>query len=196
MGKDKKKRKYHRDDNSGEEADARKSRKDVTKKAAKVAKMLGYTNETNPFGDSNLLQPFVWGKKVAKEKEEKRPVERDTEEQRLQLLQDISRVRKRREDREKELEEMERLRAEEQRLREAALYGDWQEKEEDFHLEQMRVRSKLRLVRFQSSKNKTRTMSNVNFTCVLFISGRLIIGNSLSIFLPRIFCFSIVLQKL
>ena len=162
MGKDKKKRKRHRDDSSGDEADAGKSRKDVTKKAAKVAKMLGYTNETNPFGDSNLLQPFVWGKKVAKEREDRRPVEGDTEEKRLQLLQDISRVRKRREDREKELEEMERLRGEEQRLREAALYGDWQQKEEDFHLEQMRVRSKLRLVRFLSSKYEIRKKRKFN----------------------------------
>ena len=35
---------------------------------SKVAKLLGYTNDTNPFGDSNLLKPFVWGKKIEKEK--------------------------------------------------------------------------------------------------------------------------------
>ena len=57
----------------------------------------------------------------------------------------IDRVRKRREERENELEEMERLRSEEQRLRESATYGDWQQKEEDFLLNQTRVRSKIRL---------------------------------------------------
>lgn len=90
------------------------------------------------------MQPFKWGKKVEKDKREGR-IEEDSEEKRLKLMQDIEKVRKRREDREKELEEMEILRAEEQRLREAALYGDWQEKEEEFHAEQIRVRSKIRL---------------------------------------------------
>jgi hypothetical protein len=110
-----------------------------------VAKMFGYTNETNPFGDSNLLQPFSWKKKVDKDRSEGKAVE-DTEETRLKLIQDIENVRKRRSDREKELEEMERLRYEEQRLREAAQYGDWEQKEEDFHMQQTKVRSTLRLI--------------------------------------------------
>ncbi len=107
--------------------------------------MFGYTNETNPFGDSNLLQPFSWKKKVDKDRSEGKAVE-DTEETRLKLIQDIENVRKRRSDREKELEEMERLRYEEQRLREAAQYGDWEQKEEDFHMQQTKVRSTLRLI--------------------------------------------------
>lgn len=41
--------------------------------------------------------------------------------------------------------ELERLRDEEQRLREMASFGDWQRKEEDFHLEQTKERSRLRL---------------------------------------------------
>lgn len=110
-----------------------------------MAKMFGYTNETNPFGDSNLLQPFSWKKKVDKDRSEGKAVE-DTEETRLKLIQDIENVRKRRSDREKELEEMERLRYEEQRLREAAQYGDWEQKEEDFHMQQTKVRSTLRLI--------------------------------------------------
>lgn len=31
--------------------------------------MMGYTNESNPFGDSNLTEKFVW--KLKNEKEEK-----------------------------------------------------------------------------------------------------------------------------
>lgn len=61
-------------------------------------------------------------------------------------MEEIESVRKRRENREKELEEMERLRDEEQRLREMASLGEWQKKEEEFHMEQTRFRSKIRLV--------------------------------------------------
>jgi hypothetical protein len=110
-----------------------------------VAKVFGYTNDTNPFGDSNLLQPFVWGKKKDKDKNEGK-VEKDDEESRLKLMKDIDRVRKRRVDRENELEEMERLRAEETRLREASSYENWEEKEEEFHTQQTKVRSKIRLI--------------------------------------------------
>mmetsp|Transcript_9978 Transcript_9978/g.15061 ORF Transcript_9978/g.15061 Transcript_9978/m.15061 type:complete len:550 (-) Transcript_9978:165-1814(-) len=139
MGKDKSKHK-HRD----EDPDQREKRR-ARKKAEKVAKMFGYSNETNPFGDSNLLQPFVWGKKKEKDKQLGK-VEEDSEQARLSLIQDIDRVRKRRAEREAELEEMERLRAEEMRLREAAQYVDWETKEEEFHMNQTRVRSKIRLI--------------------------------------------------
>jgi hypothetical protein len=44
------------------------------------------------------------------------------------------------------MEEMERLRAEEARLTEQQKYGDWVKKEEDFHLEQAKMRSKIRLI--------------------------------------------------
>lgn len=123
---------------------------------------MGYSNEINPFGDSNLLQPFVWGKKVEKKRETKRhkhshhrhghaqdsssSEEEDEDARRINLMKDIDRVRKRREAREKELEDMEKARADELRLREAVSYGDWEEKEEEFHREQTKVRSKIRLL--------------------------------------------------
>lgn len=140
MGKEKKNKRDREDEDPAD----REKRK-AGKKAEKVAKMLGYSNDINPFGDSNLLQPFVWGKKVTKDKIEGRKDEGDSEAHRIKLMHDIDRVRKRREERENELEEMERLRSEEQRLRESAQYGDWQQKEEDFILNQTRVRSKIRL---------------------------------------------------
>lgn len=52
-------------------------------------------------------------------------------------------VRKRRDDAEAEREEMDRLKAEESRLREQQQYGDWQKKEEQFHLKQASQRSKV-----------------------------------------------------
>lgn len=53
-------------------------------------------------------------------------------------------VRKRRDDAEAEREEMDRLKAEESRLREQQQYGDWQKKEEHFHLKQATQRSKVK----------------------------------------------------
>ena len=119
-------RKHHRDrDGDGDEEDRRASKS--SRKAAKVAKSLGYSNDINPFGDSNLLQPFVWGKKEEKKKSDphsKRSGD-DDEEKRIKLMRDIDKIRKRREAREREVEEMEQLRADEFRLREAVSYVDW-----------------------------------------------------------------------
>lgn len=111
-----------------------------------MAKVLGYSNDINPFGDSNLLQPFVWGKKKEKDKYEKKEVTVDSTRKRTELIGEIEKVRKRRTDRENEMAEIERLRDEEQRLREAAQYDDWQRKEETFVLEQTQQRSKIRLL--------------------------------------------------
>ena len=54
-------------------------------------------------------------------------------------------LKERREEREEEREEMERLKLEEARLREQSMYGDWEKKEEMFHLEQSRRRTKMRI---------------------------------------------------
>jgi hypothetical protein len=67
IDKKEKKRHYSSDDDDDSNKESKHKRK-AEKQAKKVAKLLGYTNETNPFGDSNLLKPFVWGKKVEKEK--------------------------------------------------------------------------------------------------------------------------------
>ena len=112
-----------------------------------MAKLLGYSNDINPFGDSNLLQPFVWGKKKEKDShEQKHNTTITSTHKRTELISEIEKVRKRRIQREEELAEMERLRDEEQRLRESLQYDDWQKKEEIFVLEQISNRSKIRLV--------------------------------------------------
>lgn len=123
----------------------RKDKKRMQKEAEKVAETLGYSNEINPFGDSNLLKPFVWGKKLEKERKQGNSSV-TAEEKRLQQMMEIERLRKRREDKEREAEELERVRAEELRLRESMQYGDWQRKEEEFHTTQTQVRSTLRLL--------------------------------------------------
>ena len=62
------------------------------------------------------------------------------------LLGLLKKIRQRRKDREAERDEMERLRAEEARMKELENYDEWAKKEEEFHLEQQRKRSAIRLV--------------------------------------------------
>ena len=120
--------------------------KRARKKIEKVAKVLGYSNDSNPFNDPNLLQPFVWIKKQEKDIREGKSMDvADAEEHRLNLIKEIERVRERRELRIKEQMEMERLRNEEQRLKDSANFGDWQQKEEDFHIDQIKIRSYIRM---------------------------------------------------
>ncbi|CAM9859257.1 unnamed protein product, partial [Hapterophycus canaliculatus] len=112
-----------------------------------TAAHFGYTNDINPFGDSNLTEQFVWGKKKEKEGTANQQLsKRDLREMQKKNVNEIEKVRKRRDDAEAEREEMDRLKAEESRLREQQQYGDWQKKEEHFHLKQATQRSKIRLV--------------------------------------------------
>ncbi|KAJ1454766.1 cactus-binding C-terminus of cactin protein-domain-containing protein [Pelagophyceae sp. CCMP2097] len=122
----------------------RGSKKRKKEKAPKLYEQVGYTNDDNPFGDADLGRKFVWKKKDADKTSSK------SGESSAHYLSEIEKVRKRRKDREDELAEMERLRDEEARLREAAQYSDWQGKEEEFHLEQTKVRSRLRLANHRS----------------------------------------------
>lgn len=123
-----------------ETEEERKARK-AAKRAKQLASVFGYTNDSNPFGDSNLHQQFVWHKK--EKVQGKNPAETKRHEE---LILEIDKVRKRREQREKELEEMEKQKAEEAKLREAELFQDWEKKEEEFHHLQSKTRSKIRLV--------------------------------------------------
>lgn len=117
--------------------------------SARIAEIFGYTAENNPFGDTNLTQAFVWGKKIAKEIESgKRDREPTMEEQRRAQedhLKEVELARQRRIAREKEQEEMERLRAEEARLKGDSEYAGWEQKEEVFLQKQVRERCLLRI---------------------------------------------------
>lgn len=142
-----------RRDRSESEAssDNERSKRKQRKRAEKMLASFGYSNDTNPFGDSNLSQPFVWGKKYEEttggkdSKKQAKPSEKELKKQQLDRMEEIKKARKRRDEREAEKEEMERLKNEELRLRDAEQYEDWQQKEEDFHLNQAKVRSKLRI---------------------------------------------------
>lgn len=109
---------------------------------------LHYTNDDNPFGDANLLSTFVWSKKLAKEgltgmtnDDLERINRQKQEENKLEL----EKVKKRRQEREQERQEREEAMMRQQREKEAAQFESWATQEDQFHLEQARLRSRIRI---------------------------------------------------
>lgn len=123
----------------GETLEERRERR-AQKRAAHIAAAFGYTAEENPFNDPNLHEAFTWKKKKEKVGEDVKASKID------ETLSEIDKVRQRRKDREEQLIEMERIRAEESRMRELENAEEWERKEEEFHLQQQRQRSAIRLV--------------------------------------------------
>ncbi|KAJ0089006.1 hypothetical protein Patl1_32303 [Pistacia atlantica] len=129
--------------------------KKAQRKAARVAKKLksqtvsGYSNDSNPFGDSNLNERFVWRKKIERDVSqgvtlEEFSIKAEKKRQRERLAE-IEKVKKRREER-----AIEKARHEEEmallaRERARAEFQDWEKKEEEFHFDQSKVRSEIRL---------------------------------------------------
>lgn len=109
---------------------------------------LHYTNMDNPFGDSNLLSTFVWKKKldreglknITPEELEKRNRDKQNENRR-----ELEKVKKRRLERELEKQRREEEIAMQQRNKEAAQFQEYGRHEDEFHLEQARMRSKIRI---------------------------------------------------
>ncbi|KAL7287803.1 hypothetical protein TKK_0018178 [Trichogramma kaykai] len=109
---------------------------------------LHYTNNDNPFGDAHLLEPFVWGKKL--EKEGLLEVSREQLELRNKYKQEenkreLEKVKKLRQERELQRQQREEEAALEQRGKEASQLELWHRQEDQFHLEQARLRSKIRI---------------------------------------------------
>lgn len=109
---------------------------------------LHYTNTDNPFGDAHLLQPFVWEKKL--EKEGITEVTREQLEMRNRYKQEenkreLEKVKKRRQERELQRQQREEEAALQQRGKEAAQLEVWNRQEGQFHLEQARLRSQIRI---------------------------------------------------
>ena len=127
-------------DARGETLEERKERR-AQKRAAKIQARFGYTAEDNPFNDPNLHETFTWNKKKEISISENLKTKENPD-----TIEEIELIRRRRKERELEREELERLRAEEARMKELENYDDWAKKEEEFHLEQQRKRSAIRLV--------------------------------------------------
>ncbi|KAI4341321.1 hypothetical protein MLD38_026056 [Melastoma candidum] len=129
--------------------------KKAQKKAMRVAKKLkaqsvaGYSNASNPFGDSNLNEKFVWKKKIERDVAQGADLDmfsvKAEKKRQKERMAEIEKVKKRREER-----ALEKARHEEEiallnRERARAEFQDWEKKEEEFHFDQSKVRSQIRL---------------------------------------------------
>jgi len=131
----------------GETLEEREMRR-AQRRAARITAKFGYSAEDNPFNDPNLHEAFTWKKREEKSKSNE-SLEKDTKSRQVNqdhIFGEIEKVRKRRKDREIQFEELERIRAEENRMKELENYDEWARKEEEFHLQQQRQRSAIRLV--------------------------------------------------
>jgi len=135
-----------------------KRRRRLQKKEAKERKrkeqmgwdneLLHYTNNDNPFGDSNLLGKFVWKKKLLKEGKGDLTNEEIEQEVRMKQManrEELEKVKKRRQEREAEKEAREEESSRLQRAKEAEQYMEYQANEDVFHLKQAELRSRIRI---------------------------------------------------
>ncbi|KAI8563201.1 hypothetical protein RHMOL_Rhmol03G0094200 [Rhododendron molle] len=127
--------------------------KKAQKKALKVAKKLkpvsGYLNDSNPFGDSNLNEKFVWRKKIERDISQGVPLDmysmKAEKMKQRERMAEIEKVKKRREERAIEKAQHEEEMALLARERARAEFQDWEKKEEEFHFDQSKFRSEIRL---------------------------------------------------
>ncbi|XP_042519746.1 cactin [Macadamia integrifolia] len=129
--------------------------KKAQKKALSVAKKLksqtvsGYSNDSNPFGDSNLNEKFVWRKKIERDVSQGQPLVtysvKSEKKKQKERMAEIEKVKKRREERAIEKAKYEEEMAVLARERARAEFHDWEKKEEEFHFDQSKVRSEIRL---------------------------------------------------
>ncbi|KAG8377161.1 hypothetical protein BUALT_Bualt09G0139700 [Buddleja alternifolia] len=129
--------------------------KKAHKKAMKVAKKLksqtvsGYSNDSNPFGDSNLNEKFVWRKKIERDVSQGVPLDefstKAEKKRQRERMAEIEKVKKRREERAIEKAQHEEEMTLLARERARAEFQDWEKKEEEFHFDQSKVRSEIRL---------------------------------------------------
>ena len=121
----------------------------IAKVLQETGRVVGYDDEENPFGDTNLSQAFVWHKKIEKQLNEGVDTQafsaEEVKEKHDNRLREIEQVKKRRLERDRELaqrqEEMDVL----QRERLQAEAEELEQREEGFHSEQARTRSEIRL---------------------------------------------------
>ncbi|KAH8368881.1 hypothetical protein KR200_006434 [Drosophila serrata] len=107
-----------------------------------------YSNEDNPFGDSNLTSTFHWGKKLEVEglsNLSTKTVEVLSLQKQLENRRELEKVKKRRQERELERQVREDDMMMQQRAKEAVQFREWQRQEDQFHLEQARLRSEIRI---------------------------------------------------
>uniref|UniRef100_A0A7N0TAL9 Splicing factor Cactin n=1 Tax=Kalanchoe fedtschenkoi TaxID=63787 RepID=A0A7N0TAL9_KALFE len=130
---------------------AKKAQKKALKNAKKLKsqKVLEYSNDSNPFGDINLNETFVWRKKIERDVIQGVPLDayslKAEKKRQQERMEEIEKAKKRREQRAREKAQHEEEMALLARERARAEFQDWEKKEEEFHFDQSKVRSEIRL---------------------------------------------------
>ncbi|KAK7115328.1 splicing factor Cactin-like [Littorina saxatilis] len=109
---------------------------------------MGFTNVDNPFGDEHLLDTFVWSKKMEKEGKKHLTTVEIQKQQKFKMREnkvELEKVKKRRLEREKEREERENERDTMMREKELEYFREWEKQEDNFHLNQAKMRSEIRI---------------------------------------------------
>ncbi|KAK1557663.1 hypothetical protein Q3G72_029110 [Acer saccharum] len=125
----------------------------LAKKVERVAKKLktrvsGYSNDSNPFGDSNLNERFVWRKKI--ERDVTQGVDilfsvKAEKKRRRESIAEFEKVKKKREERALEKTQLEEEIAVLARERACAEFQDWEKKDKEFDFNQSKLMSEIRL---------------------------------------------------
>ncbi|KAF4681875.1 hypothetical protein FOZ60_011382 [Perkinsus olseni] len=125
----------------------RREAKRAKTRETELSTSLGYTNESNPFGDSNLTSTFRWKKKEQfQEAAGVRPLKgSEAREQARANLNEVVQIRQRREERAAEESLLEQQRSEREREMMEDEYRDWLAKEEKFDISQAALRCSLRI---------------------------------------------------
>lgn len=114
-----------------------------------------------------------WTKKLEKEgllTADDREIERIQRAKRNEQRLELEKVKQRRLEREREREERTTLMELEQRERDNEKFSKWAKDEDDFHLKQARLRSKIRIVDGRAKPIDLVTFSNVNFHRIARVS--------------------------
>jgi hypothetical protein len=115
----------------------------------------GYSNLNNPFGDTRLMKKFVWEKKMELDKKKYNLSDKQLEileaERLIKNKAELERVKERRVEREREMFEAEKEKTRQAREREELNMLGWESKEELFHIEQAKIRSR---IRFEAGRAK------------------------------------------
>lgn len=91
---------------------------------------------------------FVWGKKLEKQGIKnlpKKELERINRRKQQENMEELEKIKKRRVEIERQKAEREEETYQQQRMKEATQFDEWQRQEEKFHLEQAKLRSKIRI---------------------------------------------------
>lgn len=150
----KKQRERMKANETPEEKRARRIREKASKEQKRRERMgwdkeyQHYTNDDNPFGDSHLTNSFVWSKKLEKQGYKNvttEEIEALNRQKQWENKAELEKVKKRRQEREMERQQREDEANMMQRNREAAQFDEWERQEDQFHLDQARLRSKIRI---------------------------------------------------